>query len=184
MIGLMRNIVPSASRYSLHTSLASSTSTSFGMCAASGSSVVHLFLTGFRVRTRAAWSEMFIRAGSAEHNRSDLSRLFGLGATGRSRRANRHREPDFPSGLRPVCRRSRRVAVRTALRFRSARLPSSAVSGFSCEGFGGFVGLVFDREDSSHPFEGFYIGKICIKRLGFFWHILRRFSLGGPEAVP
>ena len=35
-------------------------------------------------------------------------------------------------------------------------------------GIGRIVGFVFDREGTRHPFEGFYIGKICVKRLGFF----------------
>src|SRR5215470_16011867 len=48
--GLIRNTVPSASRYSLHTSLDSNTSTSFGACPASNAPSFTYFLTGSRVR--------------------------------------------------------------------------------------------------------------------------------------
>src|SRR6516162_5660551 len=47
--GLMRSTVPSASRYSLHTSFDSNTSTSFGACPVSAPSFTY-FLTGSRVK--------------------------------------------------------------------------------------------------------------------------------------
>ena len=47
--GLMRNTVPSASRYSLHTSFDSNTSTSFGACPVSSAPSFTYVLTGSRV---------------------------------------------------------------------------------------------------------------------------------------
>src|SRR5437899_4234416 len=81
MIGLMRNTVPSARRYSLHTSLASSTSTSFGMCAASDApsftySSLPLGLGRAGVELRG---DVHPRRQQA-HNCSDPGRLLGLGS--------------------------------------------------------------------------------------------------------
>src|SRR5215469_15007862 len=50
--GLMRSTVPSAKRYSLHTSLDSNTSTSFGACPVSNAPSLTYFLTGLGLGTR------------------------------------------------------------------------------------------------------------------------------------
>src|SRR5207247_2441694 len=129
MIGLMRNTVPSASRYSLHTSLASNTSTSLGVWAASDAPSFTQFLARFRVRTRrrGAQRESSSRPGRL-HNRSDLGVYSASEAAGRSRNANRHREPSFASGLDP----SPDVAASCgsdAAAISARELPSPAFSG-------------------------------------------------------
>src|SRR6202022_3769511 len=103
MIGFRRNIVPSERRYSLHTSFASSTSTSFGMCAASDApSFTYSSLASGLGHTGVALRGDVHPAPAAGCTIVTIPVDYSASAaTGRSRIANRHREPSFASGLDP-----------------------------------------------------------------------------------
>src|ERR1700738_3624011 len=104
MIGFRRNIVPSERRYSLHPSLAPTTSTSVGMCAASDApSFTYSSLASGLGRTGVALRGDVHPAPAAGCTIVTIPVDYSASAaTGRSRIANRHREPSFASGLDPA----------------------------------------------------------------------------------
>jgi hypothetical protein len=109
---------------------------------------------------------MLIRAGSRLHNRSN-GRLLDLGSY-------RPVTQSQPPPRAQFCVRTRPVAGwRCELWFgcRCVFDRRAVIVGFFrtfLRKIGGVAGFIFDGERSSYTFECFHIGKICVKRLGFF----------------
>src|SRR5437870_2953535 len=133
MTGLMRNTVPSASRYSLHTSLASSTSTSFGMCAASDAPSFTYVLARFRVRR---------------------SRLLGLGNGRAVAQSQSPPRAELCIRAQPVAGSGRELWLRCGSGFGPRAALLGAFRAF-LRRIGRIAGFVLECENSSHPFERF-----------------------------
>jgi len=123
---------------------------------------------------------MLIAPAAGCHNRSNVGYSISE-ATGGHAKSNRHREPSFASGLDPSPGGTASCGSDGAA-FSTAGLPRRRSPG-SLAKIGGIAGFVVERGAAPTRSRVSRSAKSASSALVLL-HILRRFSRGGPEAVP